>query len=144
MGADRDGQLMTDAPLTDAANVDPPPIVAGDPTAKERKAKRNAKLVRWTGILVGGAALIRAVVFFLPPGLAYCDGSDLQASLRTAIETTSKVKLTAVSNIQTLSRSDKSAVCRMHVAASDGTQADMTYQLDLVKGETNYRITDVK
>jgi hypothetical protein len=43
-----------------------------------------------------------------------------------------------------VSRSDKSATCRMHVNVSDGSQAEVAYQLDLIKGETQFRVTDVK
>jgi hypothetical protein len=135
---------MTDTELSVAASADQPPIVAGAQTPEERKAKRNAKWYRWAGIFVAIAALIRAVAFFLPHGLADCDGSDLQSSLRSAIETKSSVKLTSVSNIQTVSRSGNSAVCRMHVNVSDGSQADITYQLDLDKGDTKFQVTNVK
>jgi hypothetical protein len=135
---------MTDTELSVAASAEAAPIAAGAPSAQERKAKRNATWARWAGIFIAVAALIRAAAFFLPHGLAECDGGDLQSSLRSAIETKSNVKLTSVSNIQTVSRSDKSAVCRMHVNVSDGSQADVTYQLDLVKGDTNYRVTNVK
>ena len=132
-------------PATPAMTADQPvPPVSGLTPEQQRKAKRRAVWTRWAGILVGLAAAIRVGVALLPHGLADCDGGDLQSSLRSAIEASSKLKLTAVTDIKTLSRSDKSAVCSMRVSASDGSQSLLTYQLDLVKGQTNFRVTDVK
>jgi hypothetical protein len=113
-------------------------------TPEQRKAKRNATMTKWAGAIVGTALLIRVGVGLLPHGLAACDASDLQAALRTSIETTSKLKLTNVSDIKTVSRGDNTATCSMHVNVSDGSQAQIAYRLDLVKGETNYRVTDVQ
>lgn len=127
-----------------AATADQPGPATAPLTPEQRKAKRNATMTKWAGILVGGALLIRAAVAFLPHGLAACDASDLQSALRSSIETASKLKLTKVSDIKTVSQGDNTAICSMQVSASDGSQSQITYQLSLVKGETNYRVTDVK
>ena len=129
------------------ANVE---VTPGDPQAAQiaaagaRKAKRNAALVRWSGIIVGAMGLIRVAFFFLPQGLADCDGGDLQSSLRSAIETSTKLKLTSVDNITTLTRNASAATCSMNVKASDGSQALIAYRLDLVKGQTSFQVTEVK
>jgi hypothetical protein len=128
------------------ADVEVTPGDAQSPIAAEgeRKTKRAGMWVRWAGVAIAGIALIRVITFFLPQGLAECDGSDLQSSLRSAMETTSKLKLTSVTDIKTLTRNSTSATCSMNVKASDGTQAQIAYRLDLIKGETNFKVTEVK
>jgi hypothetical protein len=129
---------MADVEVTTSAAASPAAA------AGERKAKRNAAWVRWSGIIIGAMALIRVAFFFLPQGLAECDGSDLQSSLRAAIETSTKLKLTSVDNITTLTRNATSATCSMNVKASDGSQARMAYRLELIKGQTSFQVTEVK
>ena len=128
------------------ADVEVTPGEAQSPIAAagERKTKRAGIWVRWAGVVIAGIALIRVVTLFLPQGLADCDGGDLQSSLRSALETASKLKLTSVTDITTLSRNATSATCSMNVKASDGSLSRITYRLDLVKGETNFKVTDVK
>jgi hypothetical protein len=128
------GTIMAD--ITDAP-------VAGDDASAEKakkKAKRYATWSRWAGIMVAVAALIRVAALFLPAGLANCDDSAVQASLKTAIETASQLKVTGVTNITTISHSDKTAMCSMHVTASAGPPSDMTYRLDLQKDGTHFQI----
>ena len=128
------------------ADVEVTPGAAQSPTAAAdvSKAKRSGKWVRWGGLVIAGIALIRLVSMFLPQGLAECDGGDLQSSLRSALETASKLKVISVTDITTLSRNATSATCSMNVKASDGSLSRISYRLDLVKGETNYKVTDVK
>lgn len=119
-----------------APGAEPAPA---DPGAK--KAARYAMWSRWAAILVGVGALIRLGACFLPSNaVAACDDSDLQASLKSAIETSSQLKVTGVTDIKTLSHTDKTAMCSMHITASAGPPADLTYRLDLAKDGTHYQI----
>ena len=113
--------------------------------AETRKSARYAAWSRWAAILVGLAALIRLGACFFPSNaIAACDDSQLQASLKSAIETASRLKVTGVTDIKTLSHTDKSATCSMHVTASAGPPADLTYRLDLAKDGTHYQIVSAK
>lgn len=125
--------------MTDAAAAPP----AAAPTPEEKKAKRNGAIARWGSIIVGVAAVIRLAMFFVPHGLEACDASSVRSAMKDGIEKASGVKVTSMTNFLTVSRADKTAACSVQVKGSDGSQALVAYQLDLVDGETRFKVTKV-
>ena len=118
-----------------------PPLPAAEP----KKLGRYAALGRWAAIVIGVVAVLRLAVMFWPStAVAPCDDSALQGAMKTAIEAKSALKVTGVTNIKTISRADRTAMCSMHVTASDGSQAQMTYRLDLAKDGTQFQIVEAK
>ena len=118
-----------------------PPLPAAEP----KKPGRYAALGRWAAILIGLVAVLRLAVMFWPStAVAQCDDSALQGAMKTAIEAKSALKVTGVTNIKTISRADRTAMCSMHVTASDGSQAQMRYRLDLAKDGTQFQIVEAK
>ncbi len=75
--------------------------------------------------------------------LSACDNPELQTALKDGIKTSTKETVTDTSNIQTVSKTDKAAVCKMHVKTQSGAEADITYNLTLDGTSTKFVITKV-
>ena len=101
------------------------------------KAKQNkqAKWAKIGGILVVVAALIRGVSFFLAsPELKDCDDSSIASTVTSIFQDSLKsqniaAKVTGMTNVMTVSRADKVAMCSAKVSFSDGSTAAATYEV---------------
>jgi len=127
-----------------ASAAQPPMDAAPDPVVPgpaDKKRKLYARISTVSSIVLMAVALIRLGSCLLAgPQLAACDDSSLLAQFKAALETAAQAKITSMTNIRTLSHSDRTATCQMHVTASVGPPADVTYRLDLDKDGTRFQV----
>jgi len=131
-----------------ASAAQPPTAAAPDPIVPgpaDKKRKLYAAISTTGSIVLMAVALIRLASCLLAgPQLAACDDSNLLAQFKAALETAVQAKITSMTNIRTLSRSDKTATCQMHVTASVGPPAEIAYRLDLDKDGTRFQVVPVR
>jgi hypothetical protein len=94
-------------------------------------------------ILAAAGAVAALSACSSKPQLGTCDDPKIQAGLKSGLEQSTKQPIASISNVVTVSKTDTSATCKMHITATDGEEADIGYKLTLDGTNTKYETTDV-
>jgi hypothetical protein len=103
----------------------------------------GARLAAGVLALAGAAALGACSFHAGTDSGGGCDDPKITGGMKSALEASTKQPIASISNVQTITKTDTGGTCKMHITATDGEEADVSYKLTKNGDDMKYESTDI-